>query len=185
VDIYSGRRAARPGTAGSLKEAVMAGLSDWARVLLDGRRHAVLATANDDGSIHQTPVWYLFRNGELFVGSTSASRKVKNVVARPTASLVVDVRLPGRERWVSGSGPVAILSGAESQAIVAAIQQRYLTPEAMGHPQIGPGFAAADDVTLVITPTSWRSWASADLDAQFFGGLLSASPDKWFRPVDE
>ena len=162
----------------------MAGLNEWARTLLEGRRHAMLATQNDDGTIHQTPVWYLFRDEQLFVGSASFSRKVKNIVARPTASLVIDVRSPGRERWVSGAGPVTILRGEDSQTINSAIQQRYLTPDALGHPQIGPGFAAADDVTLCIKPSAWRSWASADLDVQFFGGLLSATPEKWFRPVD-
>ena len=45
-------------------------------------------------------------------------------------------------------------------------------------------FAAADDVTLCIRPTAWRSWSAADLDAQLFGGVLGASPEKWFRPVD-
>jgi PPOX class probable F420-dependent enzyme len=162
----------------------MARLSQWARELLESRRHAVLATQNEDGSIHQTPVWYLFRDEQLFVGSASSSRKVKNITARPTASLVVDVRTPGRERWVSGAGPVTIVRGKESQTINAAIQQRYLTAEALSHPQIGPGFAAGDDVTLAIAPAVWRSWASADLDAQYFGGILSATPEKWFRPVD-
>jgi PPOX class probable F420-dependent enzyme len=163
----------------------MAGLNDWARTLLDGRRHAVLATQNDDGSIHQAPVWYLFRDEQLFVASASVTRKVKNIAARPTASLVVDVRTPGRERWVSGAGPVTILRGNESHTINAAIHQRYLTPEALNHPQIGPGFAAADDVTLCIHPTAWRSWASADVDAQFFGGMLSANSTKWFRPTTD
>jgi PPOX class probable F420-dependent enzyme len=162
----------------------MVGLNDWARKFLDGRRHAVLATHNQDGSIHQTPVWYMLRDGELFVGSASFSRKVKNVAARPAASLVVDARIPGLERWVSAAGPVTILRGEQSQTINAAIQQRYLTPEALNHPQIGPGFAAGDDVTLRIAPTKWLSWASTDVDAQFFGGLLTATPEKWFRPVD-
>jgi F420H(2)-dependent biliverdin reductase len=162
----------------------MAELNDWARTLLEGRRHAVLATGNADGTIHQTPVWYLFRDEQLFVASASFSRKVKNVLARPTASLVVDVRTPGRERWVSGAGPVTILRGETSHTINAAIQQRYLTADALGHPQIGPAFAATDDVTLCIKPAAWRSWASADLDAQFFGGILSETPEKWFRPVD-
>jgi hypothetical protein len=37
---------------------------------------------------------------------------------------------------------------------------------------------------MCIRPTIWRSWAAADMDAQFFGGKLGASPGKWFRPVD-
>ena len=162
----------------------MAGLSDWARTLLEGRHYAVLATQDSDGSLHQTPVWYLLRDNLLFVGCPSSSRKARNVAARPTASLVVDVRKPGAECWVAGTGPVTMLRGEESQKIVRAIQERYLTAEALADPRIGPGFAAADDMTLAIRPAKWRSWRAADLDAQFFGGLLSATPEKWFRPVD-
>jgi PPOX class probable F420-dependent enzyme len=162
----------------------MAALSDWARTLLEGRHYATLATQDADGSPHQTPVWYVFRDGQLFVGTASSSRKYRNVVARPLASLVVDERTPGKERWVSGSGPVTILRGEESRAIVASIHKRYLTAEALSDPNVGPIFAGSDDVTLCIRPTTWRSWAAADLDAQFFGGLLAASPDKWFHPVD-
>jgi PPOX class probable F420-dependent enzyme len=162
----------------------MAELSDWARTLLEGRHYAALATQDGDGSPHLTPVWYLFRDEQLFVGTNSFSRKFKNVVARPTASLLVDVRRPGMERWVAGSGPVTILRGEESRAIVAAIQERYLTADARNDPKVGPIFAGADDVTLCIRPVKWRSWAATDLDAQFFGGILAASPGKWFRPVD-
>ena len=162
----------------------MAELSDWARALLEGRHYATLATEDTEGSLHQTPVWYIFRGEQLFVGTNSFTRKFRNVVARPTASLVVDARTPGKERWVSGSGPVTILRGDESRAIVASIQQRYLTAEALRDPKVGPIFAAADDVTLCIRPATWRSSTATDLDAQFFGGLLAASPDKWFRPVD-
>jgi PPOX class probable F420-dependent enzyme len=162
----------------------MAGLNEWAKTLLEGRHYAMLATQDEDGALHQTPVWYLFRDEQLFVGCQSSSRKARNVVARPTASLIVDVRKTGAERWVAGSGPVTIIRGEESRKLVRAIQERYLTPEALADPRIGPGFAAADDVTLGIKPVKWRSWASRDLDAQYFGGLLSATPEKWFRPVD-
>jgi hypothetical protein len=162
----------------------MAGLSDWARALLEGRHYATLATEDAGGSLHQTPVWYIFRDEQLFVGTSSFTRKFRNVVARPTASLVVDVRTPGAERWVAGSGPVTIRRGEESRAIVASIQERYLTADALRDPKVGPIFAGADDVTLCIRPAAWRSWTAADLDSQFFGGLLAAHPGKWFRPVD-
>jgi PPOX class probable F420-dependent enzyme len=161
----------------------VAALSDWARTLLEGRHYATLATHDADGSLHQTPVWYIFRDEQLFVGTSSFTRKFRNVVARPTASLVVDVRTPGAERWVSASGPVSILRGDESRAIVATIHERYLTAAALADPKIGPIFAGGDDVTLCIRPEIWRSWTAADLDARFFGGLLSADPGKWFRPI--
>ena len=162
----------------------MAGLTDWGRRLLEGRRHAVLATQDADGGAHLTPVWYLFSDGELFVACNSASRKVRNAAARPFASLVVEVRDPGVERWVSGAGPVSIMRGEESRQVNAAIVERYLTTEAIADPRIGPAFEAVDDVTLRIRPATWRSWASADVDKQFFGGILGASPGKWFRTLD-
>ena len=162
----------------------MSDLTDGARALLDGRHYATLATQNADGSSHLTPVWYLFRDQQLFVASSSGSRKARNVEARPTASLLVDLRRPGAERWVSGAGPVRLLRGDESRSMVAAIHERYLTAAALADPRVGPALAGVDDVTLCIRPTTWRSWSAADLDAQFFGGLLGASPDKWFRPVD-
>ena len=162
----------------------MAGLSDWARTLLDGRHYATLATQDANGTLHLTPVWYLFRDEQLFVGAPSASRKSRNVVARPTASLIVDIRKPGAERWISGSGPVKILRGEESRKINSAIQERYLTAEALRDPRVGPIFAAADDMTICIRPAKWRSWAATDIDVQYFGGILAATPEKWFRPVD-
>ena len=60
-------------------------LSDAIRQILEARRYATLATHDADGSIHTTPIWYLFENGNFYVGSGSGSRKALNVVARPNA----------------------------------------------------------------------------------------------------
>ena len=162
----------------------MAELSESARTLLQGRHYAVLATHDADGSIYLTPIWYIFRRDRVFVGAHSASRKVRNIVERPNASLIVDIRKPGSEKWVSVSGPATILRGDEAKQINADIQKRYLTEEALQDPKIGPTFASLDDVSISIHPTRWRSWSSKDLDAQFFGGILGPTPQKWFRPVD-
>lgn len=160
-------------------------LDDSARELLSGRRHATLATQNEDGSIHTTPVWYVFEDDCFYVGTGSGSRKARNAVVRPTATMLVDVRKAGSERWLSASGRLEILRGDESREINSRILRRYLTDEAIADPRIGPGFAAADDITLRLTPESWRSWSSSDVDKQFFGGLLGSAPEKWFRPVEE
>jgi hypothetical protein len=85
---------------------------------------------------------------------------------------------------VSTSGQAAILSGEESRKWNAQILARYLTEAARSDPRVGPIFAAADDVTISIEPVKWRSWESRDLDNQFFGGLLSSTPEKWFLPMD-
>jgi hypothetical protein len=97
---------------------------------------------------------------------------------------MVDIRQPGGESWVYASGHVMILRGDDSREINSRILRRYLTQEAMEDPRIGPGFAAADDITLCLDPETWRSWSAHEVDEQFFGGILSSAPAKWFRPID-
>jgi len=148
-------------------------LTDDLRSFLGERRYAVLGTHDADGGIHLTPIWFLFENDHFYFASSSGSRKVKNLERSALASVVVDSRAPGRERWVSASGPVEILRGDEAQTINARIRRRYLTPEALEGP-IESDLAASDDVTLALTPARWRSWA---VD-------LGESPERWFLPVD-
>lgn len=163
----------------------MPSLDDSALEFLSGRRYATLATLNEDGSIHTTPVWYAFESGSFYVGSPSFTRKARNASARPQATLLVEIRKPGSERWMSASGSVEILRGDESREVNARILRRYLTDDAMADPRIGPGFAAVDDITICLKPESWRSGNSKDVDERFFGGLLGSDPEKWFRPVEE
>ena len=158
--------------------------TDDIRAFLAERRYATLATQNRDGTIHLTPVWFLFDGERFCFESFSGSRKVNNLRRNPTASVVVDARPAGRERWVSASGSAEIIGGDEAQAMNSAIRRRYLTPEALDDSRIEPAFAASDDVTIMLVPTSWRSWSAEDLDAQFFGGILGATPERWFLPVD-
>ena len=162
----------------------MSTLSDSMRDILEARRYAALATHNDDGSIHTTPIWYLFENGKFYVGSPSSSRKARNAAARPSATIMVDIRQPGSERWIYASGRVETLSGDDSREINSKILRRYLTEEAINDSRIGPAFAASDDITLCLIPETWRSWSAKDVDEQFFGGLLTSDPKKWFRPID-
>ena len=161
----------------------MAELTDELRSFLDERRYAVLATRDPDDGIHLTPIWFLFEDDRFYFESFSGSRKVENLRRNPAASVVVDAREPGKERWVSAAGPVDVLSGDEAREINARIRRRYLTLAAIENERIEPVFAVADDVTLRLTPTDWRSWDSKDLDAQFFGGILGAEPERWFEPV--
>jgi PPOX class probable F420-dependent enzyme len=155
------------------------------RQILEARRYATLATHDADGSIHTTPIWYLFENGNFYVGSGSGTRKARNVVARPNATILVDIRQPGSEVWVYASGNVEILTGDQSRDINSRILRRYLTDAAIEDSRIGPAFAAADDITICLIPEKWRSWSSKDLDEQFFGGILTSAPEKWFLPVDD
>ncbi len=151
----------------------MAELTDDVRSFLAERRCAVLATHDPDGGIHLTPIWFLFEDDSFYFESSSKSRKVENVAQSSSVSVVVDARTPGRERWVSASGQVEILRNGEAQAINARIRRRYLAPEAVGGP-LDAELAAADDVTLRLAPTAWRSWTAPIMD----------SAEELFLPVD-
>jgi nitroimidazol reductase NimA-like FMN-containing flavoprotein (pyridoxamine 5'-phosphate oxidase superfamily) len=131
-----------------------------------------------------TPVWFLFENERLYVPSSSTTRKVKNITARPEVSLMVDVRKLGSEKWVYASGSAEIVSGEESKKIQAKILRRYLTNAGLEDSRVGPVMAAGDDIIIEIIPKTWRFWDMKPLDEQFFGGLLSESPEKWFLPLD-
>lgn len=140
--------------------------------LLDERRCAVLATHDSGGAIHLTPIWFLFESDSFYFESSSTSRKVKNLEQNPSASVVVDARDPGRERWISASGPVEIVRDAEAASINARIRRRYLTEAALGSP-LEAAIAAADDVALRLVPTAWQSWAAPKIE----------SPEQLFLPV--
>jgi PPOX class probable F420-dependent enzyme len=143
------------------------------RSFLDERRCAVLATHDSSGAIHLTPIWFLFEGDSFYFESSSTSRKVKNLDQTPSASVVVDARDPGRERWVSASGSVEIIHGAEAASINARIRRRYLTEAALGSP-LEAAIAAADDVALRLVPTAWQSWAAPTME----------SPERFFRRAD-
>jgi PPOX class probable F420-dependent enzyme len=163
----------------------MAQLNDSMRAFLNGRHYATLATRNADGSMHLTPVWYLFEDDRLFVETAAADRKVRNILARPAASLLVDSRRqPGAERWVSAAGAAEVIRGERSTALNAKIQRRYLTPAGLEEPRVGPVLAAASEVTIGLTPHTWRAFDLKRFDEQFFGGILGRTPERWFLPLD-
>ena len=163
----------------------MAELNDSMREFLSGCHYATLATFNEGGSIHLTPVWYLLENDRFYVSTGSSARKAKNILERHEVSIMVDSRrAQGDERWVSAVGTAEIISGEKSKEINSKILSRYLTQAALDDPRVGPGFAAAGEATICVTPNSWQSWEFSSVDNNFFGGILGQDPDKWFKAVD-
>jgi PPOX class probable F420-dependent enzyme len=148
-------------------------LTDTLRAFLEERRYAVLATHDPGGSIHLTPIWFLFEDDRFYFASSSRSRKVKNLEQNISASVVVDAREPGRERWVSASGPVEIVRDAAAPQINARIRSRYLAPEALDGP-IETALAASDDVTLKLASKTWQSWTAPTVD----------SPERLFLAIE-
>ena len=57
---------------------------------LAGQRVLRLATVSDDGSPHVVPVWYMYRDGAVYVGTNTRTAKAKNVARTGRAAFCVD-----------------------------------------------------------------------------------------------
>lgn len=140
--------------------------------LLNGRHVATLATHRADGSIHLAAIWFLYQEGILYFPTGSSSQKARNVVRTPTASAMIDSRVPGKEQGISVSGTVAIVAGELGRSLVRTAQQRYLTAKALADPKVGPAYADFDDVVIALTPQRWTAWNIAQMNADTFDGIL-------------
>jgi hypothetical protein len=81
----------------------MASLSDArVRQLLDGRYIASFATHNPNGSVHMVAVWFWFDGTDIYVATSSRSRKARNLEANPKVSLMIDARDPAASYGVAG-----------------------------------------------------------------------------------
>ncbi len=155
----------------------MASLSDaLVRRLLEGRYIASFATQNPDSSIHVVAVWYLFDDGHVYVGTSARSRKARNLLANSRVSVMIDSRDVAASCGVNVAGTAQILTGDTSRQWNAKIHRKYLSEAARADPKVGPVFAAVDDVTIEVTPTSVISWDMREIDKQFFGGAIESNP---------
>jgi general stress protein 26 len=144
--------------------------------LLQRRLIATLGTENADGTIHLTAVWFLFDENSFYIATSSKTKKARNILAKPKASLMVDLRKPGTERGLTAACKAELLTGDRSRLLNHRIHSRYLSAAAMADPGIEPVFASFDDVTIRLTPESSFTWDMATLDAQAFGGRLGGTP---------
>ena len=90
---------------------------------LRGRHIAVVTTINPDGAPLQTPVWYLYRDGLIFVRTNSLSAKVRNIRRDPRVSVCIqDERPPYRGVNVRGTAAVQ----PDRPELSAAMSRNYL-----------------------------------------------------------
>jgi len=164
-------------------EIIPAPPDDFAKFLLFGRHIASLATYRQDGSIHLTAIWYLYKDGYLYFPTNSKSQKVLNVEARPLAAAMIDTRVPGQEQGVSVSGSATVIGGEQGRALVAEAQQRYLTKVALADENVGKVYAKFDDVVIVLEPTRWVTWDIAKMNTERFDGKLGVETG-YLYPLD-
>ena len=151
---------------------------------LQGRYIVSFATLNNDGSIHITAVWFLFQEGSFFVPTSSKSRKARNVLARPQASMMVDARKDDLQRGLTVSGRTEVIEGEPARGINLRIHARYMSTDALRDPQVGPVMLGHDDVTIRLTPERWIDWDLNENDPKIFGGRLFGPPGGYLFPLD-
>ena len=110
--------------------------------LLQRRLIATLGTENADGTIHLTAVWFIYEENSFYIATSSKTKKARNILAKPKASLMVDMRKPGTERGLTAACKAELLSGDRSKQLNHRIHSRYLSAAAMADPGIEPVFAA-------------------------------------------
>lgn len=155
----------------------MAKISDAVvQELLSGRYVASLATRNSNGSIHMVAVWYWFDGSHVYVATSSRSRKALNVGSDANVSLMIDARDPAASRGMTIAGSAQLLTGEESRRCNARVHKKYLSDAALADKNVGPVFAAWDDVTIKIVPDSVIAWDMREADRQAFGGAFQKNP---------
>ena len=144
--------------------------------LLSGRYIASIATGNDDGSTHMVAVWYLSDGGNVYVATSSRTRKARNLGSNSKTSLMIDSRDPAASRGVTIAGTARLLTGAAASEWNEKVHRKYLSDAAMADSKIGPVFAAFDDVTIQVTPLSVITWDMREVDKLAFGGAFERNP---------
>lgn len=158
------------------------GLTDSAVELLDVGHYVVLGTENPDGTVHLVPAMYLFAEGRVYIETSGATRKARNLRDRPRATVLVQDHRAAGTAWVSGTGPAVVIGGPEAQRLGRRIRSRYYTEQ--GEEQVGSIMARYDDTVLAVAPDRWLSWDMTAFNAMLAEhGAPFDEEAAWYRPV--
>jgi|HubBroStandDraft_6_1064221.scaffolds.fasta_scaffold04042_10 nitroimidazol reductase NimA-like FMN-containing flavoprotein (pyridoxamine 5'-phosphate oxidase superfamily) len=161
----------------------MASLSDpLVKQFLEGRYIATLATKNPDGCIHMVAVWYWYDGKDIYVATSTRTRKAKNLQSDSSVSLMIDSRDPAASCGVTIMGNGTALTGGASRKVNEHVHRKYLSEAAMANPKVGPLFAAWDDMTIQIAPASVVAWDMREADKHGFDGTFAANPGYLLEP---
>jgi nitroimidazol reductase NimA-like FMN-containing flavoprotein (pyridoxamine 5'-phosphate oxidase superfamily) len=111
-------------------------VTDAMRELLGRQLYAILCSRNADGSTHAVPVIYQYSDGQLFVATSSATHKARNVAARPEVTITFDDR--ENLRWVSATGHAELITGTQQPGVPPVDDRRRLRRRRI-HPRRGRG----------------------------------------------
>ena len=127
---------------------------------------ANLATIDKDGGIHILPMWFLRIENDICIPTSRKTHKYRNLLARPCASVMIDVSNAGLNlRGVLIRGKVELVYGEDTRQINRSIHMKYVTPEALNNPSVASYLSEGDDVTVKVHMDHLVSWNLANSDA--------------------
>jgi PPOX class probable F420-dependent enzyme len=88
---------------------------------LADERNVWLATVRPDGRPHLAPVWFVYVDDRIWVGTGRGSVRVRNLQANPAAS----ASLEDGDAPLVAEGTVTVHERARPDAVVAAFQAKY------------------------------------------------------------
>ncbi|MCH8814055.1 MAG: PPOX class F420-dependent oxidoreductase [Chloroflexi bacterium] len=118
---------------------------------LRGRHVCVLSTIGPDGKPVLTPIWYLYRNGQILMRTGSQAIKTLNISRDPRITICVqDERPPYKSVTISGTASIE----SQQPGLGPLIARHYLG--ALGgavYMRIArSAIEESEEVTLVVTP---------------------------------
>ncbi len=132
------------------------------RQLVAEARVARLATIDPDGTPNVIPICYALEGDTLFSGvdqkpkSTTRLRRLQNIARDPRVMVLVDRYEDDWEKawWVRLRGNARLLSGAEAEAGIRLLVEKY--PQYVEDPPQG--------AVLAIEAERWLGWSMAPLE---------------------
>ena len=115
-----------------------------------------LATADKRGMLHIVPVWYLYNNGNFYVGTNTATKKARNIMGNPNVSFCVDEGIHSPIYGIMGIGLAKIILEKECVTKLAKkILQRYFENLRIKSAQ---EILSQTDCIIEITPKKIITW---------------------------
>lgn len=122
-------------------------LSEKARIFLNEKRFAVLATLNRDGSVQQTTMWYLLEGDTIIMNTKVGRLKERNVRRESRISICIE----DGYRYLTISGTVEMIDDPEiAQHDIYRLAARYHGEE-QARKRVAEVFGKEQRVTLRLT----------------------------------
>lgn len=139
--------------------------SPWVQAFLQAPHMARLATCNPVTlQPHVVPVWYEWDGESIWVSSFRSTRKVRELLANPLASLVIDIDERGSAAvGVIFEGPVEIITDPQTGiARGTRIYERYLGVDGAQAEEPQSWLHDAEHLLLRLVPIRAYAWGAPE-----------------------